>query len=708
MIGSTIGQMATADKLTVEQIQESIQNGTLPAYIGIPLMQQKMEAGKRMQQAQAQPPSGPPIAQQIMQDADMVVNPQVPMYQGVDNLPSNLPTEGMRGGGIVALAEGGETEDLYPEEEDTRVEDEEYTQAMRGLSLAQAQMGAMGSPDKMMMGKLNTTPNVESFAPNQQQTQQTPQASKNPQISQGMQGGDNGIDGLIEGAANRYNLPPELMRNVASAESSGQSQAKNPNSSAKGVYQFIDSTWAGLGGTPGGQFNPEENVELGAKYLRQNAETLKRELGRDPSYSEVYAAHYFGPGVAKMLANASPKDSINDGLRTFNSPSAVNQILKANPNLQGKTVGQVLASLEGKAGSGIVQLARGGAISLAEGGDFTDQYGNFSQPPANSSTTPLGRFLGSNAEGYQVEQPPERSFYDSMMDSFRASPIGGFMSQTDEERKAAQDRMNEASSIKLRTPEEVQAGEKSKQSNINIPTAKEPPKVTAPVVTGKTPEQKAQEEKALKDSNIETPNVDQEKPTAKASTEKTLYDEFLADYKDTKSDRERQKKMDAYLALATAGFATAGGGSQNALQNISQGALAGLSQFSGSRKAAQAAQAADTRNLLTAQRYKELGDASAATQAMAEVRLTQEEKLRTQSMVNARDKELQDALQKDISLIGKPAEVQTQALNKLRVNDPQYNALFKQVYGLSYGDYLKQSSGKQPGQSTSGFRLLNP
>jgi hypothetical protein len=212
----------------------------------------------------------------------------------------------------------------------------------------------------------------------------------------------------------------------------------------------------------------------------------------------------------------------------------------------------------------------------------------------------------------------------------------------------------------------------------------------------------------MPEKKIGSPNIDQNKPTANASTEKTLYDEFLADYKDTKSDRERQKKMDAYLALATAGFATAGGGSQNALQNISQGALAGLSQFSGSRKAAQAAQAADTRNLLTAQRYKELGNASAATQAMAEVRLTQEEKLRTQSMVNARDKELQDALQKDISLIGKPAEVQTQALNKLRVNDPQYNALFKQVYGLSYGDYLKQSSGKQPGQSTSGFKLLNP
>jgi hypothetical protein len=229
-----------------------------------------------------------------------------------------------------------------------------------------------------------------------------------------------------------------------------------------------------------------------------------------------------------------------------------------------------------------------------------------------------------------------------------------------------------------------------------------------PAINTTVDDPKTQVSTGMPEKKIGSPNIDQNKPTANASTEKTLYDEFLADYKDTKSDRERQKKMDGYLALATAGFATAGGGSQNALQNISQGALAGLSQFSGSRKTAQAAQAADTRNLLTAQRYKELGDASAATQAMAEVRLTQEEKLRTQSMLNARDKELQDALEKDISLIGKPAEVQAQALNKRRINDPQYNFLFKQGYGLSYGDYLKQGSGQQPGKSTSGFKLLNP
>jgi hypothetical protein len=718
MIGNTLGQFADADKLSADQLKESIQNGTIPAYIGIPLMQQKIADKKRMEQAQAQPPTSPPIAQQVMQEANSVVNPQIPMYQeGVNNLPSNLPATGMNGGGIVSLAEGGDLMDPYDLIDETQQEESDYMSALNDLTSMASQIGMMSAPDKRTMPKLNTTPDVEQDqilqqAPQQrpQQPQPQPQQQSQPQAQQQPQqrpqGG--GLDDLISGAADRYNMPPELLRNVAGAESSGRPNAQNPNSSAKGVYQFIDSTWESLGGTPGGQFNPEENVDLGAKYLRQNAEALKKSLGRDPSYSEVYAAHYFGPCVAKMLANASPEDSIDQGLRTFNSPATAQRILKANPNLRGKTVGEVLASLEGKAGSGIVQLARGGAISLAEGGDFTDQYGNFSQPPANSSTTPLGRFLGSNAEGYQVEQPPERSFYDSMMDSFRASPIGGFMSQTDEERKAAQDRMNEASSIKLRTPEEVQAGEKSKQSNINIPTAKESPKVTAPVVTGKTPEQKAQEEKALKDSNIETPNVDQKKPTAKASTEKTLYDQFQEDYKNSKSDRERQKKMDAYMALATAGFAMAGGSSPNALQNISQGALAGIAQYGGASKARQAAQSDDMKNLLTAQRYQELGEAARATQSMADSRLTQEERVRSQTLLNAREKEFQDAVQKDTALIGVEGGA-SKAIEQLRLTDPSYNQLFKQAYGVSYRDYLTQQSGKQPvtgAPSTTGFKLI--
>ena len=705
MIGNTLRQFADADKLSADQLKESIQNGTIPAYIGIPLMQQKIADKKRMEQAQAQPPTSPPIAQQVMQEANSVVNPQIPMYQeGVNNLPSNLPATGMNGGGIVSLAEGGDLMDPYDLIDETQQEESDYMSALNDLTSMASQIGMMSAPDKRTMPKLNTTPDVEQDqilqqAPQQrpQQPQPQPQQQSQPQAQQQPQqrpqGG--GLDNLISGAADRYNMPPELLRNVAGAESSGRPNAQNPNSSAKGVYQFIDSTWESLGGTPGGQFNPEENVDLGAKYLRQNAEALKKSLGRDPSYSEVYAAHYFGPGVAKMLANTSPEDSIDQGLRTFNSPATAQRILKANPNLRGKTVGEVLASLESKAGSGVVALAKGGVIGYAPGGNV--MYDDPNEMSEAMPTSPYDRMMEENkgiygTGGSNVAESP------SFMDYLKAGFPGFFMNQTEEERKATQANVGKSyfNPFGGDAPPLVKAN----------PVVTETKKI--PAINAKVDDPKAQVSTGMPEKKIGSPNIDQNKPTANASTEKTLYDEFLADYKDTKSDRERQKKMDAYLALATAGFAMAGGSSPNALQNISQGALAGIAQYGGASKARQSAQSDDMKNLLTAQRYQELGEAARATQSMADSRLTQEERVRSQTLLNAREKEFQDAVQKDIALIGVEGGA-SKAIEQLRLTDPSYNKLFKQAYGVSYRDYLTQQSGKQPvtgAPSTTGFKLI--
>ena len=204
-----------------------------------------------------------------------------------------------------------------------------------------------------------------------------------------------GIPGIIASKAQKYNLPPQLMTNIAKAESNFNPNAGNKTgSSAKGLYQFIDKTWTGMGGKPGEQFDPEMNSELGAKYIRQNAEFLKNKLGRDPSYSEVYAAHYFGPsGASNLLTRANPKDSIEKGLRTFNDPKGVKLIMKQNPNLKGKTVGQVLNDLETKTGQGIVSLAAGGQIKHFVGGNVvTDDYrSNYDKIFGNQNVTPSGK-----------------------------------------------------------------------------------------------------------------------------------------------------------------------------------------------------------------------------------------------------------------------------------------------------------------------------
>ena len=51
-----------------------------------------------------------------------------------------------------------------------------------------------------------------------------------------------------------------LALQIAYCESKYDPQAKNPISSAKGVYQFIDGTWAWIG-AKGHQFDYKENIK---------------------------------------------------------------------------------------------------------------------------------------------------------------------------------------------------------------------------------------------------------------------------------------------------------------------------------------------------------------------------------------------------------------------------------------------------------------
>jgi hypothetical protein len=98
-------RMAMAEKLSVAQLQQAIQSGSLPAYIGIPLIEQKTKEKAQMAAAQGGQEKPPSVAASILQQAEQ----QEMQDQGIDRLPSNLPVMddqemGMAGGGIVAFA----------------------------------------------------------------------------------------------------------------------------------------------------------------------------------------------------------------------------------------------------------------------------------------------------------------------------------------------------------------------------------------------------------------------------------------------------------------------------------------------------------------------------------------------------------------------------------------------------------------------------
>lgn len=99
MIGQGLGRVALAERLSIPQLEEAIQNKTIPAYIGIPLLEEKTQLEERMRAAQMgmnQPPQMT-IADQVMQQANMVEG-------GIDQIPVEME---MAGGGIVAFEDGG-------------------------------------------------------------------------------------------------------------------------------------------------------------------------------------------------------------------------------------------------------------------------------------------------------------------------------------------------------------------------------------------------------------------------------------------------------------------------------------------------------------------------------------------------------------------------------------------------------------------------
>ena len=121
MIGSLLSRMDAAENLSPQQLQQAIKDGTIPAYVGIPLLQDKIAQQKAAQSSQAaQQPQQQPIAQQVMQAADQVTRPEVPPTPtpsatdrqrpapslGLEAARSNMPEE-YAGGGIVAFANTG-------------------------------------------------------------------------------------------------------------------------------------------------------------------------------------------------------------------------------------------------------------------------------------------------------------------------------------------------------------------------------------------------------------------------------------------------------------------------------------------------------------------------------------------------------------------------------------------------------------------------
>lgn len=276
-ITSMNARMGMAEKLSIPQLTKAVQDGTVPSFIGIPLIQQKM---KEQQGAASMRPQQPPVAQQVLQQAMAT--------EGVQALPSNMPQEYAQGG-ILHYAEG----DL--------VDDDDYEEMMYDDQVGEAQKQIEQIRNQMMADRA-ASPSYGGIdyaeAPNPQvEYQRTPTA----EVAKVSKGTPSNFESMALARGKAHGVDEHLVKHVMHKETGGLKDRANAVSPAGaiGVMQLMPGTAKDLGVK--NPYDPEQNIEGGVKYLAQ----LQRKY-HDPKLAAI--AYNWGPGNTDkwLAAGADP------------------------------------------------------------------------------------------------------------------------------------------------------------------------------------------------------------------------------------------------------------------------------------------------------------------------------------------------------------------------------------------------------------------
>lgn len=112
--------------------------------------------------------------------------------------------------------------------------------------------------------------------------------------------------GLFKRAGEAFGVSPAWLDRVAKLESNYNPQAKNPYSSASGLFQFTKGTGKQYGLT--NPFDPNASAMAAANLASDNRNYLQQKLGRQPEGWELYLAHQQGAGgAAALLGNPNAR-----------------------------------------------------------------------------------------------------------------------------------------------------------------------------------------------------------------------------------------------------------------------------------------------------------------------------------------------------------------------------------------------------------------
>jgi len=186
------------------------------------------------------------------------------------------------------------------------------------------------------------------------------------------------VAGAIKSAASATGASFEYLISAAKIESNLNPKAQASTSSARGLYQFIEQTWLGTVKEAGAAFgfgkyadaisksgsgrysvsdtstrdeilklrdDPAVNAAMAGVLTQSNSFKLTGMIGRRPTDSELYMAHFMGvSGASKLISKAEESPGVS-GPAMFPSAAAANRSIFYNRDGSARSVSQVYSVL---------------------------------------------------------------------------------------------------------------------------------------------------------------------------------------------------------------------------------------------------------------------------------------------------------------------------------------------------------------------------
>ena len=195
---------------------------------------------------------------------------------------------------------------------------------------------------------------------------------------------------------------------------------------------------------------------------------------------------------------------------------------------------------------------------------------------------------------------------------------------------------------------------------------------------------------------------------AKVTPEQGFYEKAMAQMGYDREDIAKQRATDKNMALLAAGLGMMGGTSPYAFANIGQGGLHGVQYLSEANKQRAAEKAALDKNMLVAQRYKDLGEAAKGNQAGLMAIRQGELDVHRGTLDNNQKKLLENSLDRMDKAASATANAWIKAnpmagfslenasdiehvKNQLLAKNPRYNSVYQQLEGVPF-EYNSGSS----------------